>query len=131
MAMTATPVYTQTPKNASVLLTGTANTNIDGTTGTYTTILTAGANGSKIERIRIISSGTVAEKVRLFIGGILFGEYLFAAVTPSNTVTALMTDIDCTLPGNAILMTAGAVMIANVNTGTSAAIRVQVFYGDY
>jgi len=69
--------------------------------------------------------------VRLFIGGILFGEYLFAAVTPSNTVTALMTDIDCTLPGNAIILAAGVVMIANVNTGTSAAIRVQVFYGDY
>ena len=131
MAVTATPIFIQTPKNASVALTATANTNVDGTTGTYTTILTAGANGSKIERIRLVCTGTVAEKVRIFIGGKLFTEVLFAAVTPSNTVTSLMTDIDCSQPGQAVILSASTVMIANVNTGTSCLVHAQVFYGDY
>ena len=132
MAVTSTPIHIQTPKNASVQLTATANTNVDGTTGTYTTVMTAGANGSKIERIRINTVGTtVAEKVRLFVGGKLFDEYLFAAVTPSNTVKIISQEIDCSQAGNALILAANVVMIANVNTGTSALINVHVFYGDY
>lgn len=132
MAVTATPIHIQTPKNASVQLTATGNTNVDGTTGTYTTVLTAGANGSKIERIRIVSVGTtVADKVRLFIGGKLFKEVLFAAATPSNTVTNLEVEIDCSQAGNAIYLAASTAMIANVNTGTSSLFNVHVFYGDY
>lgn len=131
MAVTATPIFVQTPKNASVALTATGNTNIDGTTGTYTTLMTAGANGSKIERIRLVCTGTVAEKVRIFVGGKLFDEVLFAAVTPSNTVKSLVYDIDCSQAGNALIMAASAAMIANVNTGTSCLVHVQVFYWDF
>lgn len=131
MAVTATPIFVQTPKNASVALTATGNTNVDGTTGTYTTLMTAGANGSKIERIRLVCTGTVAEKVRIFIGGKLFQEVLFAAVTPSNTVTSLMTDIDCSQAANSVILSASTAMIANVNTGTSCLVHVQVFYWDF
>lgn len=131
MAMTATPVYSQTPKHV-VAQVSVANTNVDGTTGTYATVLTAGANGSKIERIRIQTQGTTtADKVRLFIGGKLYGEFLFAAATPSNTVTVLTTDIDCTVPGTTLVMTAAEVMIANINTGAGNLINIHVFYGDY
>lgn len=129
--MTATPVYSQTPKHV-VAQVSVANTNVDGTTGTYATVLTAGANGSKIERIRIQTQGTTtADKVRLFIGGKLYGEFLFAAATPSNTVTVLTTDIDCTVPGTTLVMTAAEVMIANINTGAGNLINIHVFYGDY
>ncbi len=132
MAVTATPIFVQTPKNASVQLTATGNTNVDGTTGTYTTVMTAGSNGSKVERIRITSVGTtVADKVRLFVGGKLYGEFLFAAATPSNTVTVTYLDIDCSQPGSALILAASAAMIANVNTGTSSLFNVHVFYGDY
>jgi hypothetical protein len=132
MAVTATPIFVQAPKHATANITNTANTNVDGTTGTYTTIMTAGGNGSKIERIRIIAVGTnVAEKVRLFIGGKLYDEFLFAANTPSNTVKESFFDIDCSQPGNAIYMTAAEVMIANVNTGAGSQFAVHVFYGDY
>ena len=131
MAVTSTPIFVQTPKNASVSLTATANTNVDGTTGVYTTILTAGANGSKVERIRLVCTGTVAEKVRIFVGGKLFNEILFAAVTPSNTVTSLMTDIDCSQAGNALILSASTPIIANVNTGTSCLVHVQAFYWDF
>lgn len=132
MAVTATPIYVQTVKHTTVQLTATANTNVDGTTGTYTTVYTAGANGAKIERIRINSVGTtVADKVRLFIGGKLYQEILFAAATPSNTVTNNFVDIDCSQAANALYMTASEVMIANVNTGTSALFNVHVISGEY
>lgn len=129
MAVTATPIHVQAVKSASVALTATGNTNIDGATGTYTTLFTAGANGSKLERIRLVCTGTVAEKVRIFIDGKLFDEVLFAAVTPSNTVTSLITDRDYS--SSPVYITANAVVKANVNTGTSCLIHVQSFYGDY
>lgn len=131
MTMTPTPVYTQTPKHVVVQV-STANTNADGTTGTYATVVTAGANGSKIERITISPQGTTtADKLRLFIGGKLWKEFLFAATTPSNTVATIPQDIDCTLPGNTVIMTGAEVMIANVNTGAGNLFNVHVFYGDY
>jgi hypothetical protein len=92
-------------------------------------LFTAGANGSKLERIRLVCTGTVAEKVRIFIGGKLFHEVLFAAVTPSNTVTSLMTDLD--FSASPVYLTASTAVIANVNTGTSCLVHVQSFYGDY
>lgn len=132
MAVTPTPIHIQAVKNASVQLTATGNTNVDGTTGTYTTILTAGANGAKIERIRIVSVGTtVADKVRIFVAGKLFKEVLFAGATPSNTVTNLEQEIDCSQAANCLYMSANAVMIANVNTGTGSLFNVHVIYGDY
>ena len=132
MPVTATPIHVQTVKHTTVALTATANTNIDGTTGVYTTVYTAGANGAKIERIRIASAGTtVADKVRLFVGGKLYQEVLFAAATPSNTVTNLFVDIDCSQAGNALYMTASEAMIANVNTGTGALFHVHVVSGEY
>lgn len=132
MAVTATPIHIQTVKSASVQLTATANTNVDGSTGTYTTILTAGSNGAKIERIQINTVGTtVAEKVRLFVDSKLYSEHTFAAATPSNTVTILTQNIDCSQASNCLYLTAGVILKANVNTGTSALINVHVIYGEY
>ena len=131
MAVTATPIFVQTPKSTSVAVTATANTNVDGSTGTYTTLLTAGANGSKLSRIRLVCTGTVAEKLRLFIDGKLYDEVLFAAVTPSNTVKSTTFDIDFSQAGNEALLIAGAVVKVNVNTGTSCLIHAQSFYWDF
>lgn len=132
MAGTATPIHVQTVKHVAVQLTATGNTNVDGTTGTYTTVYTAPANGAKIERIQINSVGTtVADKVRLFIGGKLYGEYTFAAATPSNTVTILTQNIDCSQASNCLYMAGSEVMIANVNTGTSSLFNVHVIVGEY
>lgn len=131
MALTNTPVYTQTPKHV-VAAVSTANTNVDGTTGTYATVITAGANGSKVERITISPQGTnTADKVRLFINNKLWKEFLFAAVTPSNTVATVPQDIDCTLPGNTLVLAANETLTANVNTGAGNIFNVHVFYGDY
>jgi len=137
MPVTATPIHVQTVKHTATAITATANTNVDGATGVYTTICTAGANGSKVERIRITSAGTtVADKVRIFIGasnttGKLYQEILFAAATPSNTVTSLFVDIDCSQASNALYLAATEVIYVNVNTGTSSLFHANVFYGDY
>lgn len=131
MAVTATPIYTQTPKHVAVAV-STANTNVDGTTGTYATIITAGANGSKVERLTLSTQGTnTADKVRLFINNKVWKEFLFAAVTPSNTVTNTATEIDCTLPGNTLVLSATETLTANINTGAGNVVNVHAFYGDY
>lgn len=132
MAVSNTPIFVQTVKHITAQLTATGNTNSDGSTGVYTTIYTAGANGAKIERIRINTVGTtVADKVRLFIGGKLYEERAFAAFTPSNTVTNSFQDIDCSQAANCLYMTASEVMIANVNTGTASLFNVHVIAGEY
>lgn len=131
MAVTATPIFTQTPKHVAVAV-STANTNADGTTGTYATIITAGANGAKVERLTLSTQGTnTADKVRLFINNKIWKEYLFAATTPSNTVTNLSIDVDCTLPGNTLVLSNAETLTANINTGAGNIVNVHAFYGDY
>lgn len=70
----------------------TANTNRDGT-GTLGTVMTAGTNGTRIERVRVQAIGTTtAGTVRLFLhDGTNFHalqELSIAAVTVSATVLA-------------------------------------------
>lgn len=89
MAVTATPIFGQTPREASVAI-STANTNRDGT-GTVGTCFTAGTNGSVIERIDITAAGTTtAGVVRLFVHNgstyFLWKEILVDAITPSTSI---------------------------------------------
>lgn len=67
-----------------------ANTARDGT-GTLVTVLTAGANGTRIDDISILGTGTVtAGVVRLFLhdgtNARLYREVMVTATTPSATV---------------------------------------------
>jgi hypothetical protein len=50
MSVTPTPAFTQSPLLAQVQM-GTANTNRDGSTGTYSSAISAGANGSLVDYI--------------------------------------------------------------------------------
>ena len=68
----------------------TANTNRNGT-GTIATIFTGGTNGSRIDDISIVATGTTtAGVVRLFLNdgttSYLWQEILVTAITPSTTV---------------------------------------------
>lgn len=92
MAVTATPVFAQTPVLA-IGQVATANTNRDGSTGTYTDLFTAGSNGARVEYIRVVATGTTtAGVVRLFLSTDsgttyrLWKEILISAITPSTTV---------------------------------------------
>lgn len=89
--------YAATPR-AALAVVSAANTNRDGTTGTYVTVFTAGANGSRIDDIRINAANTVtAGVVRLFIhdgtNGRLFQEVMVTATTPSTTVQTFGTSL--------------------------------------
>ncbi len=87
--MSTTPQYAATPKVGLANI-STANTNRDGT-GTIGTVLSAGASGTRIDRIVVIAtSTTTAGMVRLFIhdGSAykLWREVPVSAVTPSASV---------------------------------------------
>ena len=131
MANTNVPMFVVTPKNASARLTATGNTNVDGSTGTYTTIYTA-TNIARVERIVICNNANVADKVSLWLGGKLIDNILLPATGAlSATVGAIKVSIDCSQPGNTIIMNASDVLKASLYTGTSTNIDVTVFASEF
>lgn len=94
MAATNVPIFTQTPRAPTVQNPATANTNRDGSTGTYSSAITAGANGSLLDAIRFTAPGsTTAGLVRIFYADDgstyrLLDEVVVSIVTPSGTVAA-------------------------------------------
>jgi hypothetical protein len=96
MPANTTPIFPLTAQAACVNI-STANTNRDGT-GTIGTVLTAGSNGTRIDRVVIQATATTtAGVVRLFIytGSTYFllSETLVSAITPSATVRAFSTTL--------------------------------------
>jgi hypothetical protein len=82
--------YAATVQNASAQVT-TANTNRNGT-GTIVSVMTGATNGTRIDDIYIVATGTTtAGVVRLFISDgtniRLWQEVLVPAITPSTTVS--------------------------------------------
>lgn len=95
--MAQTPQYAATPK-VGLGQVSVANTNRDGT-GTIATVFTAGASGSRIDRVNIQAVGTTtAGMIRLFIhDGVnarLYHEEPIGAMTPSATVAAAFATCD-------------------------------------
>lgn len=89
--MAQNPAYAATPK-VGIATINAANTNRDGT-GTIGTVFTAGASGSRIDRVTIQAVGTTtAGMVRLFLhdgtNARLYCEMPVPAITPSGTVKA-------------------------------------------
>ena len=83
--MALNPQYANTPKSSTVII-STANTNRDGTTGTYGTLFPAGASGARIDKVRVQALGTTtAGMVRFFVGTSLIYELPVMAVTASGT----------------------------------------------
>ena len=87
--MATTAQYASTVQNASAQVT-TANTNRNGT-GTIVSVMTGATNGTRIDDIYIVATGTTtAGVVRLFLNdgttSYLWQEILVTAITPSTTV---------------------------------------------
>lgn len=129
MAANQAPIFGLTPRN-SFASTGTAaNTNKDGT-ATVATIITAGVNGTKIERVFLLhlgaNTGTV---VRFFINNgsansvaannSLVHEETLASWVNSETAASTSTVWNCNL-----ILAAGYKL--NVTIGTAVASGVQV-----
>jgi hypothetical protein len=90
--MAASPVFAVTPRIGAVQL-SVANTNRDGTTGTYGTLISAGNSGTRIAEIAVQASGTTtAGMVRLFTNdgtnNRMFDEISVAAASPTASVKA-------------------------------------------
>lgn len=103
--MASTAQFASTPKVGIVNI-STANTNRDGT-GTIGTVFTAGAGGSRIDKISIQARATTTSgMIRLFIHdgstSFLFKEVPVIAITPAASVPAfqysLSQEIDAVLP---------------------------------
>jgi hypothetical protein len=137
MAANNAPIFPLTPKvgfGSAALQT--ANTAKDGT-GTVTTIMTAGANGSRVDYVRVRATGSnTATAFRLFINNgsdtavaannILFTEATIAATTLSEVAALAETTIqlDLALP-------AGYRLTCTNGTTIAATLVVSAVYGDY
>lgn len=137
MAANLSPIFPLTPKlnwNAAALTT--ANTAKDGT-GTVSAVYTAGANGARLDGIKVRALGTnVATVLRIFINNgstnatpannVLFMERTIAATTLSETSELADTWIpmDISLP-------AGYVVNVTIGTTVAAGLMVTGVGGDY
>lgn len=87
--MALVPQFASIPKVGAATL-SVANTNRDGT-GTLATVITAGANGSRIDSVAICATGTTTTgMIRLFLHdgttAYLLKEIPVSAIIPSGTV---------------------------------------------
>jgi hypothetical protein len=121
--MATTAQYASTVR-ASAAQVSTANTNRDGT-GTIVTVLTAGSNGSRVDDIYIVATGTTtAGVVRLFVNDgtntRLWQEVMITAVTPSTTVQVFNT----ALFNQALILPSGYSLRASTNNAETFNVLV-------
>jgi hypothetical protein len=160
MAVTATPIFTQTPNVGALnVVLSTAMTNTKAFDGTETAgtamaiVFTAGADGSRIDQIvcRLTStngataSGTSAATVVRFwvnngsanttaTNNILLGEVAIPATAVTALATSVLTTYPLTLPINGLNIPATYRIYAGTTVaagGTNIAIAVTAFGGNY
>jgi hypothetical protein len=112
----------------------TANTNRDGT-GTLGTVATGGAQGTKIDRIKVKAQGTTtAGMVRLFLHDgttfYLLGEIAVSAVTPSASVASFEGELVRT-DGLPIAVLPNSSWTLRASTHNAETFSVLSFGGDY
>lgn len=135
MTMTATPVFVQTP-NVSWGKVKTENTALDGT-GTMVTVFTAGANGAKIDKIKVKHAGTAIQTVlRFFINNGSDNEVAANnALWKEQTILAATADADAALAEYEIaadlVLPAGYKMNVAVGTTIVNDLHVIAEGGDY
>lgn len=145
MPANTTPIFPLTPDIQWGKLT-TANTAKDGT-GTVVTVFTAGANGSKIDQIKVRALGTnVATVLRLFVNNgnantVADNNSLIHEVTiPATTLSevAALADTDITITKNTTetavpipYLPAGYKLNATIGTTIAAGIQITVHGADY
>lgn len=136
MAANTNPIFCDSPR-ASWIATGTsANTNFDGT-GTVATVFTAGADGSKVEKIIIQHMGSNVDSiVRLFLNN---GS---TNTTASNNALVLEVDVDAYTASQVDTsaryeiavdwaLPAGYKINATIGTACASGFMVTAMGGDY
>lgn len=145
MPANTSPIFPLTPKVAWATITA-ANTAKDGT-GTVSTIFTAGADGSRIDQIKVRALGTnVATVMRFFVNNgstnatatnnSLIHEVTVAATT--LTETAALVDNNVTITVNTTetvvpipYLPAGYKINATIGTAVAAGLAITVHGADY
>lgn len=144
MPANTSPLFPLTPKVSWAPLTA-ANTAKDGT-GTVATVFTAGANGARIDQIKVRALGTnVATVLRLFVNNgsanssaannALIHEATIAATTLSEVAALADNDITITKGANVVppiqFLPAGYKLNVTIGTTVAAGLEVTVFGADY
>ncbi|MGV8131625.1 MAG: hypothetical protein ACP5N7_06015 [Candidatus Pacearchaeota archaeon] len=144
MAANTIPIYTKAGQigGFGVVLT-TANTAMDGT-GTVGLIFTAGADGGRIERLRVKALGTnVATVLRVFINNgndpataannRLYTEATIAATTASNAAALALTEFPNTTDPTAfpLVLPASYRLYVTIGTTVAAGLHVTAIGGTY
>lgn len=133
--MAATPQYAATPKIGSANLT-TADTSLTAPT-TVSTIMTAGASGTRIDYIEVQAvATTTASIVNLFIYDgstyILYAQVPVVAVTSSTTAPAFQAALSSNVNANImpLILPTGYSLRATVSV-TQTGVRVTAMGGDF
>ena len=135
MPANTSPIFPLTPNLAWATVT-TANTAKDGT-GTVATVFTAGANGARVDYLKVRALGTnVATVIRVFVNNgstnataannTLIVDQTIAATTNSETAQLVdnIIQLDLSLP-------AGYKINVTIGTTVSAGLQVTGVGGDY
>ena len=129
--MSSAARFASLPRRTNALVSA-AQTTRDNPGSNVVTVFAAGANGSRIENVRVQATGTTtAGVVRLYISDgtthALWREVLVPAITPSTTVSPFAADIDLSL--EACVLVAGQSIRAT--THNAEAFRIHVSGGDF
>lgn len=135
MPANTTPIFPVTPV-VSWGTVATANT-AKGGTGTVVTVYTAGANGGRVDYLKVRALGTnVATVLRVFVNNgsdpttaannSLFIDWTIAATTSSETAQLLDNLIPLDLP-----LPAGYKLNVTIGTTVAAGLQVTAVGGDY
>jgi hypothetical protein len=144
MAVNTIPIYSKAGQigNTTAALTA-ANTARDGT-GTVQTIFTAGADGGRVERVRVTADGTnVATVLRIFInnGGatttatnnVLYAEMTLPATTASAVAALTTQELPNTTDTTAfpLVLPPNYRLTAVIGTAVAAGVRITAIGSTY
>lgn len=128
MAANTNPIFPLVPKCAGVTLT-TAATEKDGSTAT--SLLVAGANGTRLDKIVAKPIGTnVATVLRLFVTGTGMNTCVMEQSIAASTASEEESLAEYILVPD-IVIPSGATLKAAIGTAVSGGIQVTAFGGDY
>lgn len=116
MAVTATPAFTQVPILATLQI-ATANTNLDGITGTYGTLLTGSTNGTRIDAIKFKAAvTTTAGVIRIFIDNLTNKRLIAEVAVNAIAIGASAPSFEAVwMPESPLIIPSGYIVIANTN----------------
>lgn len=137
MAAGTSPIFLATPRISGISTGLNANTGFDGAGSNVNIVFTAGANGSKVEQISFVHTGTnVATAVRIFVNNGLTpttgtnNNLVLEVTMAANTASQVAASVPVTAYPN-IILPAGYRILATIGTAIASGIMVTCQGGDY